>query len=414
MGSGGTFCPQKSFESTGSRRERAHPLDGCQESIACATSEHGSRRDGSRSGVALGFERATWARRRGRPVGRVRSAPSRRAGSIRPLAGAAARPAAAVVPAAASASASRANWLAFDERPSSQNPDCHLKPRSVAPPSRCPAAAPTAAPPAADGPAATATVGGRLPPTRTAALATAIRAAASPNAAADPPSRPPPLPPRRRCRPPGRLRPRHLPRRRPRDWPRRRHRHRPPHRPPLRSHRRRRAATPPLPPPLPSRRHRPSRRLCRPCRLGCPLFRGPRHRRRRRRPRRHRYRRLPPRHPLRHRHPPSLTPSRPASSVLAPTPTHHHRPPRAPTRRPRAPTPPPSPTSPSPTPTPRPRLFTAPLGASWRRRPNRCGPRGRRAARRRLPAGIALPAPAGGCGGARRAAGKLPAGGRRF
>ena len=126
MGSGGTFCPQKSFESTGSRRERAHPLDGCQESIACATSEHGSRRDGSRSGVALGFERATWARRRGRPVGRVRSAPSRRAGSIRPLAGAAARPAAAVVPAAASASASRANWLAFDERPSSQNPDCHL------------------------------------------------------------------------------------------------------------------------------------------------------------------------------------------------------------------------------------------------------------------------------------------------
>ena len=58
MGSGGTFCPQKSFESTGSRRERAHPLDGCQESIACATSEHGSRRDGSRSGVALGFERA--------------------------------------------------------------------------------------------------------------------------------------------------------------------------------------------------------------------------------------------------------------------------------------------------------------------------------------------------------------------
>ena len=127
MGSGGTFCPQKSFESTGSRRERAHPLDGCQESIACATSEHGSRRDGSRSGVALGFERATWARRRGRPVGRVRSAPSRRAGSIRPLAGAAARPAAAVVPAAASASASRANWLAFDERPSSQNPDCHLK-----------------------------------------------------------------------------------------------------------------------------------------------------------------------------------------------------------------------------------------------------------------------------------------------
>ena len=127
MGSGGTFCPQKSFESTGSRRERAHPLDGCQESIACARSEHGSRRDGSRSGVALGFERATWARRRGRPVGRVRSAPSRRAGSIRPLAGAAARPAAAVVPAAASASASRANWLAFDERPSSQNPDCHLK-----------------------------------------------------------------------------------------------------------------------------------------------------------------------------------------------------------------------------------------------------------------------------------------------
>ena len=126
MGSGGTFCPQKSFESTGSRRERAHPLDGCQESIACARSEHGSRRDGSRSGVALGFERATWARRRGRPVGRVRSAPSRRAGSIRPLAGAAARPAAAVVPAAASASASRANWLAFDERPSSQNPDCHL------------------------------------------------------------------------------------------------------------------------------------------------------------------------------------------------------------------------------------------------------------------------------------------------
>ena len=77
--------------------------------------------------MALGFERATWARRRGRPVGRVRSAPSRRAGSIRPLAGAAARPAAAVVPAAASASASRANWLAFDERPSSQNPDCHLK-----------------------------------------------------------------------------------------------------------------------------------------------------------------------------------------------------------------------------------------------------------------------------------------------
>ena len=127
MGSGGTFCPQKSFESTGSRRERAHPLDGCQESIACATSEHGSRRDGSRSGVALGVERGTWARRRGRPVGRVRSAPSRRAGSIRPLAGAAARPAAAVVPAAASASASRANWLAFDERPSSQNPDCHLK-----------------------------------------------------------------------------------------------------------------------------------------------------------------------------------------------------------------------------------------------------------------------------------------------
>lgn len=126
MGSGGTFCPQKSFESTGSRRERAHPLDGCQESIACARSEHGSRRDGSRSGVALGFERATWARRRGRPVGRVRSAPSRRAGSIRPLAGAAARPAAAVVPAAASASASRANWLAFDERPSSQNPDYHL------------------------------------------------------------------------------------------------------------------------------------------------------------------------------------------------------------------------------------------------------------------------------------------------
>ena len=119
MGSGGTFCPQKSFESTGSRRERAHPLDGCQESIACARSEHGSRRDGSRSGVALGFERATWARRRGRPVGRVRSAPSRRAGSIRPLAGAAARPAAAVVPASASASASRANWLAFDERPSS-------------------------------------------------------------------------------------------------------------------------------------------------------------------------------------------------------------------------------------------------------------------------------------------------------
>ena len=127
MGSGGTFCPQKSFESTGSRRERAYPLDGCQESIACATSEHGSRRDGSRSGVALGFERATWARRRGRPVGRVRSAPSRRAGSIRPLAGAAARPAAAVVPASASALASRANWLAFDERPSSQNPDCHLK-----------------------------------------------------------------------------------------------------------------------------------------------------------------------------------------------------------------------------------------------------------------------------------------------
>ena len=127
MGSGGTFCPQKSFESTGSRRERAHPLDGCQESIACATSEHGSRRDGSRSGVALGFERATWARRRGRPVGRVRAAPSRRAGSIRPLAGAAARPAAAVVPAAASASASRANWLAFDETCSSQNPDCHLK-----------------------------------------------------------------------------------------------------------------------------------------------------------------------------------------------------------------------------------------------------------------------------------------------
>ena len=127
MGSGGTFCPQKSFESTGSRRERAHPLDGCQESIACATSEHGSRRDGSRSGVALGFERATWARRRGRPVGRVRSAPSRRAGSIRPLAGAAARPAAAVVPAAASASASRANRLAFEERPSSQNPDPHLK-----------------------------------------------------------------------------------------------------------------------------------------------------------------------------------------------------------------------------------------------------------------------------------------------
>ena len=132
MGSGGTFCPQKSFESTGSRRERAHPLDGCQESIACARSEHGSRRDGSRSGVALGFERATWARRRGRPVGRVRSAPSRRAGSIRPLAGAAARPAAAVVPAAASASASRANWLAFDERPSSQNPDCHLKSNSLA------------------------------------------------------------------------------------------------------------------------------------------------------------------------------------------------------------------------------------------------------------------------------------------
>ena len=131
MGSGGTFCPQKSFESTGSRRERAHPLDGCQESIACATSEHGSRRDGSRSGVALGFERATWARRRGRPVGRVRSAPSRRAGSIRPLAGAAARPAAAVVPAAASASASRANWLAFDERPSSQNPDCHLNELSL-------------------------------------------------------------------------------------------------------------------------------------------------------------------------------------------------------------------------------------------------------------------------------------------
>ena len=126
MGSGGTFCPQKSFESTGSRRERAHPLDGCQESIACARSEHGSRRDGSRSGVALGFESGTWARRRGRPVGRVRSAPSRRAGSIRPLAGAAARPAAAVVPAAASASASRANWLAFDERPL-QNPDCHLK-----------------------------------------------------------------------------------------------------------------------------------------------------------------------------------------------------------------------------------------------------------------------------------------------
>ena len=135
MGSGGTFCPQKSFESTGSRRERAHPLDGCQESIACATSEHGSRRDGSRSGVALGFERATWARRRGRPVGRVRSAPSRRAGSIRPLAGAAARPAAAVVPAAASASASRANWLAFDERPSSQNPDCPLKNSSLV--SRC-------------------------------------------------------------------------------------------------------------------------------------------------------------------------------------------------------------------------------------------------------------------------------------
>ena len=131
MGSGGTFCPQKSFESTGSRRERAYPLNGCQESIACARSEHGSRRDGSRSGVALGFERATWARRRGRPVGRVRSAPSRRAGSIRPLAGAAARPAAAVVPAAASASASRANWLAFDERPSSQNPDCHLKVRPV-------------------------------------------------------------------------------------------------------------------------------------------------------------------------------------------------------------------------------------------------------------------------------------------
>ena len=76
--------------------------------------------------MALGFERATWARRRGRPVGRVSSAPSRRAGSIRPLAGAAARPAAAVVPAAASASASRANWLAFDERPSSQNPDCNL------------------------------------------------------------------------------------------------------------------------------------------------------------------------------------------------------------------------------------------------------------------------------------------------
>ena len=131
MGSGGTFCPQKSFESTGSRRERAHPLDGCQESIACATSEHGSRRDGSRSGVALGVERGTWARRRGRPVGRVRSAPSRRAGSIRPLAGAAARPAAAVVPAAASASASRANWLAFDERPSSQNPDCHLNIESL-------------------------------------------------------------------------------------------------------------------------------------------------------------------------------------------------------------------------------------------------------------------------------------------
>ena len=77
--------------------------------------------------MALGFERATWARRRGRPVGRVRSAPSRRAGSIRPLAGAAARPAAAVVPAAASASASRANWLAFDERPSSQSPACSLK-----------------------------------------------------------------------------------------------------------------------------------------------------------------------------------------------------------------------------------------------------------------------------------------------
>ena len=52
------------------------------------------------------------------------------------------------------------------------------------------------------------------------------------NAAADPPSRPAPLPPRRRCRPPGRLLPRHLPRRRPRDWPRRRQRHRPPHRPP--------------------------------------------------------------------------------------------------------------------------------------------------------------------------------------
>ena len=143
------------------------------------------------------------------------------------------------------------------------------------------------------------------------------------------------------------------------------------HSPPLRSHRRRRAATPPLP--SPSRRHRPSRRLCGPCRLGCPLFRGPRHRRRRRRPRRHRYRRLPPRHPLRHRHPPSLPPSLPAS-VLAPPPTHHHQPPRAPTRRPRAPTPPPSPTSPSRPPTPRPRLFIAPLGASWRRLPNRCGP----------------------------------------
>ena len=127
MGSGGTFCPQKSFESTGSRRERAHPLDGCQESIACARSEHGSRRDGSRSGVALGFESGTWARRRGRPAGRVRSAPSRWAGPIRPLAGAAARPAAAVVPAAAAASASRANWLAFDERPSSQNPNPRLK-----------------------------------------------------------------------------------------------------------------------------------------------------------------------------------------------------------------------------------------------------------------------------------------------
>ena len=92
------------------RGGNAAPLDGCQESIACARSEHGSRRDGSRSGVALGFERGTWARRRGRPVGRVSEVRTFATGRLDTAAGRNDR-------GGALASASRANWFRIRPEP---------------------------------------------------------------------------------------------------------------------------------------------------------------------------------------------------------------------------------------------------------------------------------------------------------